>query len=73
MEVGAGSVFNVDEKDFTNTLFQVMQRMIEQPRHPKTHLKDFIALLKCIDLVFIQKKQISAELTNAFVKRLSLL
>lgn len=29
MEVGAGIVFNVDEKDFTNALYTVVQRMYE--------------------------------------------
>lgn len=36
-------------------------------------LKDFMAMLKCLDIVFVQKKQLSSELVNAFVKRLALL
>lgn len=73
LEVGAGTIFNVDEKDFTTALYTVLQRMFEQPRHPKIELKDFIALLKCLEIVFIQKKQLSSELINAFVKRLAML
>jgi len=56
MEVGAGSVFNVDEKDFTNALYTVILRIFEQPRLPKIEFKDYLALLKCLEIVFIQKK-----------------
>jgi len=47
--------------------------MYEQPRNPKTCQKDYIALLRCMELVFIQKKQLSQELINGFVKRLAML
>lgn len=73
MEVGAGTIFNVDEKDFTTALYQVCSRMYEQPRNLKSEKKDFTALVKCLDLVFLQKKQLSSELINAFVKRLAIL
>lgn len=36
-------------------------------------LKDFMALLRCLDIVFVQKKQLSSELINSFIKRLALL
>lgn len=72
LDVGAGTAFNVDEKDFINALYAVIQRLYEQPRHPSTETKDFMAFLKCMDIVFCQRKQFSAETTNAFVKRLAL-
>jgi hypothetical protein len=72
MEVGAGTVFNVDEKDFTAALYTVLLRFYEQPRSPKIEYKDFLTLLKCLDMVFISKKQLSAELVNAFIKRLAI-
>ena len=36
-------------------------------------VKDFAAFLKCMDIVFYKRKQLSIETTNAFVKRLALL
>lgn len=73
MEVGAGNVFQVEQKDFTNALYQILQRVYEQPRHPKNCIRDYIALLRCLDLAFIGKKQLSGEMVNGFVKRLSML
>ena len=63
----------MDEKDFINTLYSVIQRMFEQPRPLSMEAKDFASFLKCMDIVFCKRKQISVETTNAFVKRLALL
>ena len=35
--------------------------------------KDFLAYLKSMDIVFCQRKQLSAETVNAFVKRLAMI
>jgi nucleolar complex protein 3 len=63
----------MDEKDFLNTLYAVIQRLFEQPRPLNLEAKDFGAFLKCMDIVFCKRRQISIETTNAFVKRLALL
>lgn len=68
IEIGAGTTFNVDEKDFTDSLYAIIQKMQEQP----IDLTDFLTFLKCAHLVFIQKKQFANEVINAFVKRLAL-
>jgi len=34
IEIGAGTSFNVDEKDFVNALYSILARLFEQPRHP---------------------------------------
>lgn len=70
IEVGAGSTFNVDEKDFMDSLYTVIQRMYEQPCDYT--LGDFLAFLKCTHLVFVQKRQFQSEVIVAFVKRLAL-
>ena len=74
--MGQGSHFDVDEKDFFSALYAILNIMVSA-----TNLKewndddrnDFKALLKCMGIVFCQKKQLSGEITNAFIKRLSLL
>ena len=63
----------MDEKDFTNTLYAVIQRLFEQPRPVSVEDKDFAAFLKCMEIVFLKRKQIAVETINAFVKRLALL
>lgn len=73
LEVGAGTTFNVDERDFLNALYSVLQRLYEQPRHPRLEFKDYLALLKVLDIVFLHRKQLSGETVNAFIKRLSIL
>eukprot|EP00347_Sterkiella_histriomuscorum_P017847 403347746 len=70
IEVGAGTAFNVEEKDFLNTLYAVIQRMFEHPFNYQT--SDFLAFLKCMNIVFIKRRQYSNELVHAFVKRLAL-
>ena len=70
--MGAGSAFNVDEKDFVSALYAVIQRLFEMPLPLAVEEKDFVALLTSIDLVFQKRKQLSIEMTNAFVKRLAL-
>lgn len=72
LETGASS-FEMDEKAFINTLYFVIQRLFEQPRPTSLESKDFGAFLKCMEIVFCKRKQISVETTNAFVKRLALL
>ena len=71
--MGAGTTFNVDERDFLNALYSVLQRLYEQPRHPRLEMKDYLALLKVLDIVFLHRKQLSGETVNAFIKRLSIL
>lgn len=55
IEVGAGTSFNVDEKDFIDSLYTVIQRMFEQPFDYQ--LAEFLAFLKCAHLVFVTKRQ----------------
>ena len=71
--MGAGTKLGIDEKDFINALYTVLQRLYEQPRHPRLEMKDFQALLKVLEIVFLRRKQYSTELVNAFVKRLCIL
>ena len=73
IDVGAGTSFNVDEKDFVSALYAVLQRLFEKPLPLSVERKDFIALLKSLDIVFNKRKQISIDTINAFVKRLSLI
>lgn len=73
VDIGAGTAFNVDEKDFIDALYTVTQRIFEQQRHFVLENKDFIAFVKSMDIVFCKRKQLSAEIVNAFVKRLALL
>jgi hypothetical protein len=40
LETGAAS-FEMDEKDFVNTLYAIIQRMFEQPRPAILEAKDF--------------------------------
>ena len=47
--------------------------MFEQPRPINVEVLDFAAFLKCMDIVFCKRKQLSTDTTNAFVKRLPLL
>jgi len=73
VDVGAGTSFNVDEKDFVAALYAVIQRMFEAPLPREIEHKDFIAFLKSMDIVFNKRKQIATDVINAFVKRLALL
>ena len=45
IDVGAGSTFNVDEKDFVSALYAVIQRLFEKPITPVLEHKDFMAFL----------------------------
>ena len=69
IEIGAGSTFNVEEKDFIDGLYTVISRMMEQPA--SFSVQDFLAFLKCSHLVFIERKQFSTEILTAFTKRLA--
>lgn len=71
--MGAGSAFNVDEKDFISALYTVVQRMFEKPMPRSIENKDFVAFLKCMEIVFNKRKQLSVDIINAFVKRLGLI
>ena len=73
IDIGAGAAFNVDEKDFIDALYAVSQKIFEQQKHFVLENKDFIAFVKSMDIVFCKRKQLSAEIVNAFVKRLALL
>ena len=73
LEVGAGTQFNVDEKEFFSALYSVLNCFIFQAQLGASKDKDWKALLKCMDIVFCEKKQLSNELTNAFIKRLATL
>jgi len=55
IEVGAGTSFNIDEKDFMDSLYAVIQKMIFQPFD--FSISDFLAFLKCAHLVLVQKRQ----------------
>jgi hypothetical protein len=62
LEVGAGTHFNVDEKDFFNALYTILNIMFSSVNlkdWQEDDRKDFMALLKCLDLVFCKKKQLS--------------
>jgi hypothetical protein len=69
--VGAGTSFNIEEKDFIDSLYTIIMRLLEQPFNYS--VTDFLAFLKCTHLVFVSKRQYSAEMTVAFAKRLALL
>lgn len=69
IEIGAGSTFNVEEKDFIDGLYQVTQLMMQAPSSYST--QDFLAFLKCTHLVMIERKQFSTEILTAFTKRLA--
>ena len=56
MEIGAGTSFNVDEKDFIKALYGVLQRLFEAPRLLSMENADFMSLLKAMDIVFCQRK-----------------
>ena len=71
IDIGAGQAFNVDEKDFVGALYTVAQRLFEKPLERTVEHKDFIAFLKCMDIVFNKRKQLSVDIINAFVKRLA--
>ena len=71
IDVGAGAAFNVEEKDFIDALYAVIQRLFEHPYEYK--LMDFLAFAKCMTIVFIHRRQYSTEMVCAFVKRLALL
>ena len=69
--MGAGQSFNLDEKEFVDSLYTVILCLYQQPFDHST--SDFLAFLKCVHLVFVQKKQFQNEVINAFVKRLAIL
>jgi len=82
LEVGAGTQFNVDEKDFFSALYTILFSLFEQkPETGKFTIleaeerkqADFRALLKCLDITFVQKRQLSYEIINAFCKRLAII
>lgn len=78
IKVGAGQAFNVEERDFTMALYAVIQRMLTVVQTNMEGVfdtnedKDFIALLRTLDLTFCQKRALSNDVVNAFVKRLAL-
>jgi hypothetical protein len=71
IEIGAGTAFNVDEKDFTDALYIVLMRLYEEPCN--YDITDILAFLKCMSIVFVQRRQYSVDLVNAFLKRMSLI
>lgn len=71
IEVGAGTSFNLEEKDFIDALYTVIQRLIEYPTAYSN--SDFYAFLKCMHLVFVEKRQYSNEIILAFARRLATL
>lgn len=73
LEVGAGSNFNIDEKDFFSALYAVLQTFLfgNDLAMSVEKDKDFLGLLKCLDIVFCQRRELSAEVIDAFVKRLA--
>jgi len=73
IEVGAGQAFNVDEKDFVSALYAVFARLFEKPLSIDCEHKDFIALLKSMEIVFSKRKMLSVDTINAFVKRMAVI
>lgn len=71
IEVGAGTSVAVEEKDFIDALYTVIQRLYESPFD--YNLSDFLSFLKCAHLVFVQKRQFSTGIIHAFAKRLAIL
>ena len=67
IDVGAGNAFNVEEKDFIDALYAVVLRLVSGDH---AH-SDFLAFLKCMTIVFINRRQYSIDLVNAFLKRLA--
>ena len=54
IDVGAGNAFNVEEKDFIDALYCVIQRLFEFPS--EYVISDFLAFVKCMTIVFIQRR-----------------
>jgi adenine C2-methylase RlmN of 23S rRNA A2503 and tRNA A37 len=54
LDVGAGNAFNVEEKDFIDALYCVIQRLFEFPS--EYVISDFLAFVKCMTIVFIQRR-----------------
>ena len=48
------------------------QRLFEKPLERTVEHKDFVSFLKCMEIVFNKRKQLSVDIINAFVKRLAL-
>lgn len=64
----------MDEKDFMTALYAICRCLYESPvKDSSLESKNFLALLRVLELVFVQKKQLSTDLVNAFVKRLAIL
>jgi hypothetical protein len=70
IEIGSGTAFNVEEKDFIDSLYIVIMKLFENPKDYS--MSDFLALLKCLTIVFIQRRQYSNDLVAAFMKRMAL-
>lgn len=69
IDVGAGNAFNVEEKDFIDALYTVIARLYDNPSDYR--INDFLAFVKCMTIVFINRRQYSNDMVNAFVKRLA--
>jgi hypothetical protein len=54
IDVGAGNAFNVEEKDFIDALYSVIARLFEIPAEYAP--SDFLAFVKCMTIVFIQRR-----------------
>ena len=51
IDVGAGTAFAVEEKDFIDALYQVILRIFEHPFNYT--MSDYLAFLKCTSIVFL--------------------
>ena len=71
IEVGAGTSFNVEEKDFIDALYTIIPRLISQPNNYTQ--PDVLAFLKCAHLIFVTKRSLSTDVLVAFGKRLAIL
>jgi hypothetical protein len=49
--VGAGTSFNVEEKDFIDALYTIIIKFYDNPT--KYEMSDYLAFLKCMGIVFI--------------------
>jgi hypothetical protein len=51
IDIGSGTAFAVEEKDFIDALYNVIFRMFEHPFNYQ--MSDFLAFLKCMTIVFL--------------------
>ena len=71
LTVSAKNAFNdVEEKFFTNALFKTIARVLMKQH--ELEMTDYLVLMKCLTIGFMQKRQFSVVLVRVFIKRLAL-